>query len=245
MPEGIKLDAKNYGITNWKGFQLVSDAGDTLHTSGGWKSYDEDPSDNVFSLMYFSHNDWYEKHIDRIFGTAWNISIEGLYARYEENQFTEDHRFWDETLVTGPWEFQIELPVSGNRELEFISEPVPCPVTVMGSIHLEDADENGHITPNYYQETVEITSLRLRALSCGIRFQRSNGEKGNADFEIFTIVMKDGSQIPFGVNSGNNLLGTVGSGAPGFRSFNFSSPIVLDEVDHILLPDGTQLYPIA
>ncbi len=244
VPEGTVLDAHHYAINNWKDFELVSHNGETLRDSGGWDSYDEDPNDNMFSLLYVTENNWYEKDIDRIFGTTWTIRIDGIKSRYMENLYTDDFRYWDEVLVTGPWEFEITIPESGNRELQFIAEPVSCPATRTRPLNLADRDENGQISPDYFQDEVIVTSLRLRALSFAIDFQLSNGEKGNADFAPFTIVMKDGTQVLVGVNH-TNLLGVVGSGAPGFTSFNLGSPVVLEEVDYILLPDGTKLVPVS
>ncbi len=241
-PEGTALDAHSYGITNWEGFELVGGNGETLRDSGGWDSYDENPNDNIFSLLYTSCNNWYDKHIDRIFGTTWSVRIDSIQGRYLENLHTENFRYWDETLVTGPWEFNITLPESGNRELQFISQPVTLPVTMQHPIRTEDREEKGYIIPEYYQEDIVITSLRLRALSFAIDFQRIDGTKANADFESFAIVTRDGSEVIVGTHQ-SGLLGTVGSGAPGRITFNLGSPIVLEEVDHILLPNGTKLYP--
>ncbi len=243
VPEGTVLDAHHYSISNWMGFELVGDNGETLRDSGGWQSYDENPDDNTFSMLYATENNWYEPHMDKIFGAAWTVRIDGIDAAYWENLYTEDFRTWEKPLVTGPWEFTVTLPESGNQQLQFISQPVKTAVTMHHPIRPEDAKENGHIAPEYYQEEVVITSLRLRALSFAIDFQLPDGKETNADFDPFTIVMKDGSEVLVGTHH-SGLLGTVGSGAPGRSTFNLASPIVLEEVDHLLLPDGTKLKPV-
>ncbi len=232
VPEGTVLDAHHYGISNWRGFELVGDNGETLRDSGGWDDYDEDPSDNMFSLLYVTDNHWYEPHIDKIFGTTWTLQIDGIQGRYVENLYTDDFRYWDEPLVTGPWEFTVTIPESGNRELRFISEPVACPGKVNIGIR------------GWHYEDVQITSLRLRALSAGITFRHHKEGEVNAYFDDFYVVMKDGSQVSIGTST-STFPRTLGYNAPGFTSFNFDAPIVLEEVDHILLPNGTKLEPVG
>ena len=54
-----------------------------------------------------------------------------------------------------------------------------------------------------------------------------------SDIVYVYCVLRDESRI---------TLQDMGSGGDGYKLLDADSPLVLEEVDHILLPDGTRVY---
>lgn len=128
------------------------------------------------------------------------------------------------TLAEGPWEFIIDPSTIQKAEPSKL-EMVTTPVTTQTCYGYKPDG-----TP--VLEDVSITSFILRPLGATIQAQ-STGALDltyNADQKIF-VVMKDGSRI--------QLLPAWG--AMGEQHLECASPIALEDVDHILLPDGSKL----
>jgi hypothetical protein len=131
---------------------------------------------------------------------------------------------WEETVAVGPWDFDITFKDAGKEELEFITEPVPERV----NISLGD--------PIYMD--VHITSIKLRAMSAEIMYEYLDPDITGGihaipagDFEDIYVVMEDGTQV----------LMVSSTGYPGGCTYRFLTPIVLEEISYILLPNGTEL----
>ena len=124
-------------------------------------------------------------------------------------------------LAEGPWEFAIDLSQTSEDELEMITVPVTAQ-TCYG--YKPDGTE--------VLEKVQITSFILRPLSATIKAESTGGLDFtyNADQHIY-VVMRNGSRIELLPNWG----------AVGEQHLGAESPIILDEVDHVLLADGTKL----
>ncbi|MBR1972552.1 MAG: DUF4179 domain-containing protein [Oscillospiraceae bacterium] len=221
-PENVPMALDRYTPGNWGNTDfLVNEVGETYFYSGGWDTIDEDKTDNVVTLLYESDNFWYEKGIDQIFGHTWTLRFVGLRGRNKMTIENMDDPPEEQHITDGIWEFTIEFPESGNETLEFISEPTPCTVT------------HNFSAQGFIEDTVTVTSLKVRALSVALHFQHPKRDEINAYFDDIFAVMKDGS--PVLMNPCYN--------SPNFQTFTFDAPIVLDEVDHIFLPNGTKLYP--
>ena len=80
---------------------------------------------------------------------------------------------------------------------------------------------------------VNVTSLELRTLSVSVDYNGRTDEKGGICFVDSFVVLKDGTQVRFRPY----VLGSEGA------TCFLTGPIVLEEVDHVLLRDGTKLYP--
>ena len=126
-----------------------------------------------------------------------------------------------DVLVEGTWSFDIIYGDNGNsglidRRIELITEAVYCYCSgLMGD-----------------SQQVELTSFQLGALGAVIEYMQAPDAMPEAlDFFGVLIIMKDGSSV--------ELLPK--SGSVGVFTLRLEAPIVLDEVDHILLPDGIVL----
>lgn len=169
-------------------------------------------------------------------GSNWTLRIDSLsgeiydeeyeqelretkYAGQTEVMFTQEemsrmYRFV--TLAEGPWKFAIDLSRADNGELELITTPVT-------------AQSYSRFEPH---EVIPITSFVLRPLSATIKADTEwvPSFSDNVDNLVY-VVMKDGSRV--------QLVSQWGS--VGVEYLNAESPIVLEEVDHVLLPDGTKI----
>lgn len=136
-------------------------------------------------------------------------------------------------LVEGVWEFDINFAADASESIELISTPVTVEAQVWRKI------ENGTM---FYDTTdgleqVKLTSFRLTAFGAQLMFEDDEdmigvfvayqNSHGYEDKHIYAV-MKDGSQIALETNG-------VGT------ELKAASPIVLSEVDHVLLSDGTKL----
>ena len=137
-----------------------------------------------------------------------------------------------EVLTDGLWEFTVSFADPQAETLELISEPIYT--EALASVEIESdalfTDRKNEIMD------VKVTSFKLTALGATITcdFEEDvvgalleyRDLYGYEDRFIF-VVMKDGTQIPLHTNDQSN--------------FTAESPIVLEEVDHVLLADGTKL----
>ena len=89
------------------------------------------------------------------------------------------------------------------------------------------------VTASFSDIQVTVTSLELRTLSVSVDYHGRTDEKGGVCFVDSFVVLKDGTQVRF------RPYVLSPEGATCF----LTGPIVLEEVDHVLLRDGTKLYP--
>lgn len=131
------------------------------------------------------------------------------------------HSWWDDanrnmirdTLTEGEWLFPITFDdTNGNyREIELLSQPI----TAKGGVGwYEDGTDA--------LEALEVTSVKLRSFSIDIVSENENAEFFQLTGKTACAVMKDGTQVEI-------------------MNKRFVEPIDLDQVDHVLLADGTKL----
>lgn len=122
-------------------------------------------------------------------------------------------------MAEGPWEFTVDLSTVETQILELITEPV----TVQTSYGFK---EDG---TDLYEE-VAVTSLILSPLSATIQTDADYAPDFTTGGRKVYVVMTDGSSIELIPNWGGD----------GKQYFNVKSPIILEDVDHVLLADGTK-----
>ena len=149
--------------------------------------------------------------------TKWILRIEDLYGTYEENIGSENYHQWTELAAEGIWEFPISFSSNGHQEIELIMNPIPGRVNI------------GLNKDSYHD--VMITSFRLRAMSAEIAYEYVEPVHGAGDFDPIYVVMKDGTEIML----------LPKSGSPVSCTYHFAAPIVLNDADYVLMPDGTKL----
>ena len=186
-------------------------------------------------------------------GTLWTIRIKSLHQKFYDEAYEKELRqtkyagqtdimFTPEEsaridqypiIAEGPWTFTFDLNDTDNQSLELIS----APVFVTAIVYRWTSDD--HLTCDVVDaiESIQLNSFVLTPLGgtlqfeeddslCGVFIECQNHARyGNREMYV---VMKDGSTI---------VLHCASTGT----SLVAESPIVLTEVDHILLPDGTKI----
>ena len=154
-------------------------------------------------------------------GTACNLYLQDLYVKAWNDELCQFDTLWS---MEGMWNFDITLDEGDWREIEFIKEPITTKACIGWDVNGNDAFDD-----------VTITSLKLRGFGASFT---STWEYGGLDFsdtrakKFPTIVLKDGTEL--------RLRGDL---VP-LDSEDDGTMIPLDEVDHLVLMDGTVLYPV-
>ena len=145
------------------------------------------------------------------------------YAGQSNFTFTQEEieKLYEQVvLAEGPWEFTIDLSKADNEVLELITEPVTAQICY-------GFKEDG---TDLFKD-VKITSFVLSPLNATIQIDCNfDPDFTSGDRKVY-VVMKDGSHI--------QLFGYLGG--LGKARLSAEAPIILDEVDHVLLADGTKL----
>lgn len=135
-----------------------------------------------------------------------------------------------EVLLDASWEFaftfRAETAEEASREL------LTAPVATKGQVYKRYGDGDGEY--RYVLEDVTVTSVKLSALSATITYEFT-GLYPAFEWEDSRVyaVMQDGSEI---------MLEDNWSRWDGYNVLKARSPVVVDEVDHLRLADGTCIY---
>ena len=177
---------------------------------------DEDPSDNVgYTVFIFEQQSAFDT-ASLLDHNAYTLQIRDLWNIYLDN---DDIVYED--VAEGIWEFDIDFRGMQDDSVGFIKEPFE---------YLMIANDNLEIP---LEVPIMITSFTLYPMRAVMWFEYLDEETYGTpdDFYPCTVVMRDGSR---------QVLNTM-SVMCGLTEFRSSVPLILSEVDHILLPDGTKL----
>lgn len=134
-----------------------------------------------------------------------------------------------EVLLEGDWEFAFSFRPKSAKEAD--REMLTAPVITKGYVYKRYGDGDGEYS--YVLEDMTVTSIKLSPLSATISYDFSGLYPAfEWDGSHIYAVMKDGSRI---------MLEDNWSRWDGYNVLKARSPIVLEEVDHILLADGTKI----
>lgn len=157
--------------------------------------------------------------------------MNGKYAGHGAVRFTaeENERLYgEEILAEGTWDFTVTFAQYGEDEMRKI-EILDAPITTNAWFYRPVGDDWG-----YVQERVMLTSVVMQNLTVTFYCEGGEGtpELTNYEDDILNpyVVLKDGTQIE---------LWSYGSSGTDYVTLVAEQPIVFEEVDHILLADGT------
>ena len=226
-PEGVDLLAHDgYPISlkpsnRWGLFEPVS--GVSGNVSGGYRAEDDgDGKANTQNIVLdYSAGTEQIREGETPFaeGNVWNIYWQDIYGSCLNEQTNEAERY---LIVEGTWSIDVVFEDVDTAQLELITAPVPAKAAYGWDLQGNDV----------YQDTM-ITSVILRPMSASIICDM---EHAAPDFltvgeRCAYVVMKDGSKVAFyGDNAG-----------VGIQNLQTDTPVDLDQVSYLLLPDGTKL----
>ena len=134
-----------------------------------------------------------------------------------------------EMLLEGNWEFAFSFRAENAQESG--RELLTAPIHTTGQVYKRYGSGDGEYA--YVLEDVTVTSIELDPLSATISYEFTGLYPAfEWDGASIYAVMKDGSRI---------LLEDNWCRWDGYNVLKARSPIVVDEVDHILLADGTRI----
>ena len=163
--------------------------------------------------------------------TAVAESIDAQYAGQEYIVDGEDAAglFCSDVLTDEQWNFEVTLDAD-DQFVELITQPT----TVLAQVYYYADAEKSSVYPK--QEPIGLRSFRLTPFGASVLFDLTP-EMHAATLDLFPdageqicAVMQDGSRIVFESDG---------------EKFLAQTPIVLDQLDYILLGDGTELHPIG
>ena len=226
-PEGVNLqEYDGYPLSlqpgnRWGFFEPTSEGDGNV--SGGYLSEDDgDGKANTQNvILKYTTNPAQIKNGERPFadGKGWSICWQDIYGIYLNEQTNEREKI---LLAEGTWVIDVVFENVTVKELEMITAPLKTKMTCSWDLMGNDV----------YQD-VTITSLILRPLSASIICDL---EDVAPDFlavgdQCAYVMMKDGSRIGFHADNA----------ASGVQNLLADTPIDLEQVSYLLLPDGTKL----
>lgn len=213
-PEGTAIPMEGNIIFGNNGAELVPAEGEIDGGGGTIARLDDgDGLDNTFDLLLVRDYTMTDGSAPYADGTAWNLHLVDIEYSWWDAANT---RLIDDILVEGEWLIPIRFDESnGNyREIEMLSQPISAKYCASYTMNGNEVIEN--------IEEALISSVKVRSFSIDIIT-----EAENADFFYWRgtcacAVMKDGTQVEI-------------------MNKRFNEPIDLDQLEHILLADGTKL----
>ena len=227
------------------GFRLTDSNGIEPYVYSLKKIEDADGLDNTCGILLIAEpitsnsTDFWNIQIDALYGENYDEEYEKALIRDKYagqpdiTSYTEEEwrRIHQKTLLTeGPWHFRADIRKMDIPDLELISTPVE-------TNSIKEPETNAGIGDRLHP--VKLISFVLRPLDATITYELQFGNEDllgylsiyNAPFAH--AVMDDGTEI---------ALRRSLSGNPGQMKLVADTPILLDQVDYVLLADGTRLY---
>ncbi len=224
-PEGMKIDLDQKKGEGSLWFHSIKYASlGTYERTGGFFSYsthgyhlpDGDGLDNTARLVLMTQR-YLSPDSNQVFtdGELWRLRLKGLYTMTGEITHSE---IWTD-LVDGEWEFVFPL-TEQSEELEMITSPVASKALYGGEGKEKQSAE------------VIVTSFKLRPLGASCEFRHSPDYPGVLELSEVYLMMKNGDTVPLWVRSGDTFSGK------SIMYFEYdSAPILLDEIESLVLPD--------
>lgn len=228
LPQGTGSDLGSLVFGTWN----VAYQGDRAGIGGGTQcgaQEDGDGKDNTADYVIMV-NESFEDEADTFRpGERWNLYLEDIRIQKWNSQTLQFDTLWESE---GAWSFDITIGENNDfREMEFVKEPFTAAGVVGMSVDGNDKFED-----------VTLSSLKLRT------FSRDVSAVGPYDItavdfyigpdRLPKLVMKDGSEIALWLSSGKGKVYRDGSA-------NLNDALNLDEIDYLLLADGTKLTPVT
>ena len=228
--EGVYLD--NWGISwinDGDGLRNTASLMITLNPSMSRNKIDPFGSEAVYSFR-MENIVW--EYIDLDYRRE---LMEGKYAGQSDVSFTPEESlrlYPQDVLAEGVWEFSIAFDAAEKDDtyVELLTDRVKTKATIF---RVTGPDMEDFV---YEEGIVTLTSVRVKHLTVRFCYTSMHGipslELYDGEKYIYPcLVMKDGSILdlrPYGTNGGN-----------GSVTLTAMQPIIFENVDYLLMPDGT------
>lgn len=228
----------------YEGMEVRNDRGHQPFSWGFQVQDDLDGLSNTVNIVltiepgdWKAEQAWYIQ-IDALYTTVYDEAYERelretKYAGQTDIMFTSEEtaKIYQYPMVAeGPWSFTVSLDGSDTQKLELLAEPV----TVQAAVRRRGSDDI--TSDDYFIDTIEdvtITSFILTSLDASIYYDCDGTVRfAGAQEQRVYAVMKDGSRIELAMANGTSA---------GEDKLMAEAPIVLEEVEYVLLADGTEL----
>lgn len=227
-PEGTKLPqttGTDLGILNFSTLNFDPAASRECrrggHTAG--VQDDGDGKDNTADFVICTNIDFSDGKDAFIPGETWKLYLEDIHTVEWNSQNAQFDTLWE---CEGAWAFDITIGADNDfREVEFVRQPITTAAAV------------GMTMDGDVFEDVTLNSLKVRAYSTDVS---ATGPYEGAGIDFYDaradkfpyLYLKDGTKIKLWLSSGaHNLI--------------YNETIPLDEIDYLLLADGTKLTPVS
>lgn len=147
---------------------------------------------------------------------------------------TFEEAWTDELLADGVWEFTFSFALDQKDVVQ--QELLTAPFSTIALSYYQYGADN-FADAAWFTEEHTVTSFVLKPLTAIVTYQPTRGQEGTGRFVWGNnwncyAVMKDGRKIQLRHGFG---------GGPDTYHLRASAPLVLEEVDHIQMADGTKL----
>lgn len=188
----------------------------------------------------------------------WRIHIENIVRTYDDEEYKQEllntkykddyavmftpeeiqQMMQQEVLVEGIWDFSFTFADQSEESQEL--ELLLAPIQTVAEIPWRHGEALWDVV--VVRKSITVNSIILQPFSAKISYSPCGGhpsfciDDGDIDRSnnIHTnCVLKDGTQI---------ALVDYGSGGDGYKLLEANSPIVLEDVLYLQLPDGTRVY---
>lgn len=130
-----------------------------------------------------------------------------------------------EPICFDTWDFLLTFDGLESEAVELVSQPVT--MEAYRGATIDELRENPD-KDMYGPFEIQLTSLTISPLSYYLEYTTDDKNPYSMDPGEFTLVMKDGTEIP--------LIQYAG------QRYRFEKPIILSEASHVQCPNGTKLY---
>ena len=195
-------------------------------------AHEQDDRDGLDSTLEYVI-EWYKEEPEENMeaGAQWTLTL-GQMCQETFNNALEQHEYLWKTDTIWKFDFTFD-PDSDYRSLEFLSAPTELPAIVGETA--DGSDDWG---------TATVRSITLHTNSLRILMDEPLGDVDFSSWREETnpkVVLKDGTSIVLRMDRGNAL---DQSNTSCQENWEPETAIPLDQVDHLLLIDGTILYPV-
>ena len=195
-------------------------------------AHEQDDGDGLDSTLEYVI-EWYKEEPEENMeaGAQWTLTL-GQMCQETFNNALEQHEYLWKTDTIWKFDFTFD-PDSDYRSLEFLSAPTELPAIVGETA--DGSDDWG---------TATVRSITLHTNSLHILMDEPLDDVDFSSWREETnpkVVLKDGTSIVLRMDRGNALDQSNTSCQENWKP---ETAIPLDQVDYLLLIDGTILYPL-